>query len=237
MQAAGEDREMSAHPSCEAFLARYTEYADGRMEAREAARWRNHVERCARCARYDRVVRCGGEMLRSLSTETVSEDFEFGLRHRLQHVREEERERSYGSGASAAAALLVAGVLAAIAWSPLLRELGPRLRNGSSVMATEPADGEREADPGEAVPGNGFGDMAGDLESGIDVHRSVRPLLSPSYRGAPEIVWIETPGRAPTPLFLGIGESYVDRPGPFSPLVIAPPAFHLTSSVPTANTR
>lgn len=225
---------MSTDPSCEAFLARHTEYVDGRMVASEARRWSEHQARCHACAEYDRVVREGGELLRSLSTETVSEEFAFGLRHRLQHAREEERERVYGSGASAAAALLVAGVLAAIAWSPLVKELGPRLRAGSSAIAIDAAEDERDvADAGEEEVPEG---VVGGADA-IDIHRPVAPLLRRSDSGAPEIVWIEASGRAPTPLFLGAGDGYVDRPGPFSPLVIAPPAFHLTSSVRTASTR
>ncbi len=107
--------------TCQEFLARYSEYLDELLDPMEAARWHHHMGRCASCARYDRVVRQGLELVRDLPLLEPSPDFEPRLQHRLFHVRDEQAGE-HASGASAVVALAIAGMLAAIAWSPLLRQ-------------------------------------------------------------------------------------------------------------------
>lgn len=107
--------------TCQEFLARYSDYLDEMLDPVEAARMHHHLVGCASCARYDRVVRRGLELVRELPVVEPSPDFEPRLQHRLFHVRDEQAgERA--SGASAVVALAIAGMLAAIAWSPLLRQ-------------------------------------------------------------------------------------------------------------------
>ncbi|HEX7089375.1 MAG TPA: hypothetical protein VF192_04525 [Longimicrobiales bacterium] len=106
--------------TCQEFLARYSEYLDELVDPLEAARWRRHIEDCVACGRYDRVMRQGLELVRTLPRIEPSPDFAARLQHRLFHVRDEDvGERT--SGASAVVALAIAGMLAAVAWSPLLR--------------------------------------------------------------------------------------------------------------------
>ena len=107
--------------TCQEFLARYSEYLDELLDPMEAARVHHHLSRCASCARYDRVMRQGLELVRELPLVEPSPDFEPRLQHRLFHVRDEQADER-ASGASAVVALAIAGMLAAIAWSPLLRQ-------------------------------------------------------------------------------------------------------------------
>lgn len=225
-----EDRGIDASPSCDEFLAHHSEFVDGRMSAVDERRWRRHAGACASCAHYDEVVRRGGELLAGLESPALSDDFAFRLRHRLLHVKEEERERLLGSGASLAAALLVAGALAAVAWSPVVRELGGRLGARPAVATDAPADSG-------AVAARLSSPASPDPDWSVDVHRVVPPLLPTSLAEAPTVLWSARSGRDSGPLFVGPQSGYLDRPGMFSPLVISPPAYHLTSSVQSASAR
>jgi anti-sigma factor RsiW len=199
--------EAACRPSCDEFLTRYSDYVDGRMSAAQEAQWRQHVACCASCARYDRTARRAGELLGQLSTASVADDFEFRLRHRLVHMEEEERERTYASGTSVATAVLIAGMMAAVAWSPVLRRMAGRERPGVAVTApavTSPV----------AVEG-----------AGADLHR-VTPLLATSPNAA-------SPADGPqpdiAPLFTPTDIKPVTSPGLYSPLIIHPPAFRLAT--------
>lgn len=73
---------------------------------------------CASCARYDRVVRRGIDLVRELPDVQPSESFDIRLQHRLLHIRDADalaRPRATG-----AAALGIAAAIALLAWSPLL---------------------------------------------------------------------------------------------------------------------
>ena len=102
--------------NCRDFLARHTEYVDGVIDAEGAARMSAHARTCPRCARYDRIVRRGGALVRELPALTVSPDFEARMRHRLYHVRDELAERRpvaapvYVAVASVVLAIGAAGV-------------------------------------------------------------------------------------------------------------------------------
>ena len=97
--------------SCRDFLARHSEYVDGVIEAAAAERMAAHVRVCASCARYDRVVRRGGALLRELPGITLSSDFEARLRHRLYHERDGLSQRRAGA---ASVYVAVASVILAI---------------------------------------------------------------------------------------------------------------------------
>lgn len=107
--------------TCQEFLARYSEYLDERLEPLESALWRAHMNRCPSCARYDRVLRRGLALVRDLPEVEPSSDFGPRLQHRLYHVDDEPEMGHRASGASAVVSLAIAGVLAAIAWSPVIR--------------------------------------------------------------------------------------------------------------------
>ena len=49
------------HCDCERFIEEYSEYRDGVLTADQQAEFREHVETCPCCARYDRVLRAAGD--------------------------------------------------------------------------------------------------------------------------------------------------------------------------------
>lgn len=197
--------EVACRPTCDEFLFRYSDYADGRMSEVQASQWREHLVRCASCARYDRVAHRAGELLKQFSTASVADDFEFRLHHRLVHMEEEERERTYASGTSVTTAVLIAGMLAAVAWSPVLRRMAGGERPG--VAATSPAVTEPVAQRGS-----------------MDLHR-IAPLLARSPN-ATSPADLTQPDAAP---LFEPADMNAASPGLYSPLVIHPPAFRLAT--------
>lgn len=208
-------------PGCQEFLARHSEYVDGRMGSPTMARWQEHLAACPSCARYDRIVREGARRFRALDRATLSPDFDFRLRHRLLHVEEEERTRDTRSATTAAAAVLVAGVLAALAWSPFLRHPAP-----VAPAATETADAAATtAQAPAAAPLRVYGPDVASME----VHH-VTPLLPPIDLNDGNTALLGPPMLA-APLFAAPGSGYLVQPGSYSPLIVAPPGFRLTSTV------
>lgn len=107
---------------CEEFRRRHSEHLDGLLPAHEHSRWASHARSCLPCARYDRAVRRSCELARALPPLSMSEEFDSRLRHRIFHVRDEEHFTRRGSGSHVAVSLTVAGLMAVLAWTPLLRE-------------------------------------------------------------------------------------------------------------------
>jgi hypothetical protein len=102
---------------CDEVLAMHSDYLDGLLAAHEAARVQWHLSSCSSCARYDRVVRRGGELLRELPKVMPSDDFAERLQHRIFHLQDGEKLGAQRAGA--AATFAVASVIALLAWSPL----------------------------------------------------------------------------------------------------------------------
>jgi anti-sigma factor RsiW len=103
---------------CDDVVASHSDYLDGLLPAHEAARVQWHLASCASCARYDRVVRRGGELLRDLPAITPSDDFADRLQHRIYHLQDAAAVSGPRAG-GAAATFAVASVIALLAWSPL----------------------------------------------------------------------------------------------------------------------
>ncbi|HEY8468108.1 MAG TPA: hypothetical protein VIL18_00630 [Longimicrobiales bacterium] len=198
--------------TCQEFLARYSDYLDELVDPLEAVQWRRHIEECVACGRYDRVMRQGLELVRTLPRIEPSPDFAARLQHRLFHLRDEGvGERT--SGASAVVALAIAGMLAAVAWSPLLRPdrftievgeaparvpdraVGASPRQPFALPAAWPDT--RPAANETATPGAQW--QAWDL-----------PPLEPGADGLP---------------FDFVYSRFTDLPGPYSPLIVDPPDF------------
>lgn len=144
--------------NCTEFLARFSDYRDGRMESEERARARAHLRECASCSRYRRVVEQGVELLCSREPIPVPDDFRPRLTHRLYHVDDDESlgfDRS-SSGTSLAAALGMAVLLTAVAWSPVMRDAEPEVRL-PAIVVSQPS----RARPTLTVsPATFFGDRA-----------------------------------------------------------------------------
>lgn len=125
---------------CTKFLAGHSEYLDGVLAAEEAEGFSRHMEVCSSCARYHRVLVKGRELLRTLPPVEPSFDFYPRLQHRLYHVMD-EAPLEYGSrasGASTAAAVAIAVLMAVAAWSPLARREPPQVELPPIVVDEPP---------------------------------------------------------------------------------------------------
>ncbi len=104
---------------CNRFLQEYSDYRDGALSAEREAEFREHVNACPCCARYDRVLRAGSELLSSLPSEEPAEDFMPRLTHRLYNVDEGLTAMPAHQFAGAAALVGVAAVgILALFWLP-----------------------------------------------------------------------------------------------------------------------
>ncbi|MBI4545022.1 MAG: hypothetical protein HY703_07505 [Gemmatimonadetes bacterium] len=227
--------------TCDQFLARHSEYLDGLMDPLDGARWREHADDCAACGRYDSVVREGLRLVQSLPAVEASGDFEWRLRHRLLHLEDESWPPPRGSGGNSAVALVVAGVLAVIAWTPLLlREAVPLhiadLQRGG-VGLFFPALLDTGGAGGAPSPLSGWGTRVWDTPEESPVWRSGAAgraaesawdsrLFGPLWAG-------RTNGRPPAQpgdptssfFFPSLLTTSLSAPGPFSPLLVGPPPF------------
>lgn len=106
---------------CSHFLAGYSEYRDGLLDAERSESFRSHLERCDSCARYDRVVGGGVDLLLGRGEIEPSEDFARRLQGRLFSLEKEMEMQRSSSGASTAVTFAVALALGVAAWAPALR--------------------------------------------------------------------------------------------------------------------
>lgn len=102
---------------CEEFLQGYSTYLDGLVSDESRAAFETHVEACATCRQYDRVVRSGLELCKDLPDIHSSPDFIPRLKHRLYHVDDATRLGQRHVGSAALVAVASVGFLA-LAWLP-----------------------------------------------------------------------------------------------------------------------
>ena len=107
--------------NCSRFLQGYSDHRDGLLDAREAARFRSHLEHCPSCARYDRIVSGGVKVLARQGGIEPSDDFALRLKYRLLEMERASERESSGSGITTTVAVTVALALAIAAWAPTLR--------------------------------------------------------------------------------------------------------------------
>lgn len=204
--------------TCGEFLARHSDYLDEELGADGAAEMRQHMGGCARCARYDRVLRRGLELVRDLEPVLPTTDGYVALHEHLARTTPPPPETA-APRAPLAATIAVAGVVALVAWSALFRATGvPAMAAGESVFRG--SDGASEL-----VAGTGAELMAvtSPVLPGIDV---VTPLL-PAAR----------PGWRRSPATLAPASARVRLPGPYTPLVLQPPDFGDRPAVPPPSPR
>lgn len=109
--------------SCERFLAGYSAFRDDALPWEERVEMEVHLDECPSCARYDRVVSRGAQVLRELPELEVSDDFAARLQHRIYtEDLEAVRARNASRSATALATMGVAAAIAAAAWVPLVRQ-------------------------------------------------------------------------------------------------------------------
>lgn len=108
---------------CKTFLDRYSDYRDGVLDVEEYAAFDDHLAECGECARYDRVVAGGVQVLRGLPELEVSDDFMERLQHRLWHEQDDmaaarARRASRAPRRAAGVAVAAAASIAAVALVP-----------------------------------------------------------------------------------------------------------------------
>ena len=123
---------------CKTFLEQYSAYIDNDLSWAEREEMEAHADDCESCTHYDRVVRKGTAVFRSLPELEVSEDFGDRLRWRLyQEDFEQSRARRRAGPAPVVGTLAVVATVAFAAW-PLMRSHAPVGRL-PAVAATAPA--------------------------------------------------------------------------------------------------
>ncbi len=187
--------------TCEEFLARYSEYLDEELGAADAAEMRRHSAGCARCARYERVLRRGLALVRELEPVVPSRDSYLALHQHLARSTPAPPEVELPR-APLAATIAVAGVLALLAWSALFRATGvPANAAGEPVTRMPVPDGRMELVAPSPV-------LMGMTPRALPGVGAVAPLAPAARPG-----WIRAPG------------AFAAMPGPYTPLVLRPPEY------------
>ena len=125
---------------CRKFLAGYSEYRDGRLDTGGRSFFIGHMARCSTCRRYDRVIRRGVQVLREpveAATAPSLSMAEVRLRA-TAFERESLALGTVGSGVTLSAAVLVALLLAAVAWSPFFSGTTPEVQMPPVVAGAPP---------------------------------------------------------------------------------------------------
>lgn len=128
--------------TCQDCLATHSEYLDGVLPEEQRERVAVHLARCPACARYDRVLRRGLDLVRAMPELDASPDFEQRLQHGIFHVRDERPVRPRLSSTSGAALLAVAGLVSLVVWSPLTETAPPAFETVSAESLLNASDAE-----------------------------------------------------------------------------------------------
>ena len=109
--------------TCRDCIAQANDFIDDTLGPVERARHAAHIQRCAPCARYHRVLRNGLQLAHDVGEIQPSPGFSVRLESRLLSLDDERsrRERAVLSGATVAIA--VAGLIALAAWAPVWQEV------------------------------------------------------------------------------------------------------------------
>ena len=125
---------------CRKFLDGYSEYRDGRLATGDRSFFIGHLARCSSCRRYDRVIRRGVQVLRepveapAAATMSIAE-----VRFRATAFERESLALGHaGSGVTLSAAVVVALLLAAVAWSPFFSGTTPEVDMPPVVAGAPP---------------------------------------------------------------------------------------------------
>lgn len=129
---------------CETFLAEYSALRDDLVPEEMRVALEAHRNACPSCARYDRVIRNGTQLVRETPELDVSDDFMARLEGRMYEVDLERAAQASHAGAGAATVTLsVAALIAAAAWMPVVSLQAP---SAASRVAAE-----RDAVPSPAM--------------------------------------------------------------------------------------
>ncbi|MGD8868991.1 MAG: hypothetical protein PVI01_15285 [Gemmatimonadales bacterium] len=106
---------------CEEFLQNFSDFFDSEFEKHPPDEYKKHLECCARCGEYDRVVRGGLRLVRELDAPEPVPD----LMLRLQRSFLAQRDRSAVVGEYAKAAGVAGVAIAAVLFLAVNPILGP----------------------------------------------------------------------------------------------------------------
>ncbi len=170
---------------CLEFLARFSEYYDGQVDAAFHREMASHEAACPQCQKYARTLREGTGLLRSGADLDVPPDFRARLGHRLFHVDDGAALPGdpRGSAASALSLLAVACLLTLAAWAPSLT--GPPTVELPALVVAEPPPPSSTAPPGGSTFTGGLSLYpSGEFQDGIwgDAHALLFEYSSLSER-------------------------------------------------------
>lgn len=155
---------------CKDFLDGYSAYRDGLLDETERDAFRAHADSCDSCARYDRVVRKGTDVLRDLPTVEPPSDFLARLQHRIYHIEDGIPLSSTFRGGSAAVVAVAAVGLLALAWLPFAAQAPVEVELPTvAVDAPERPTARTTADARELVNPGPFVRPAAEVEEAAEV--------------------------------------------------------------------
>jgi hypothetical protein len=137
--------------NCSEFIAHFSEYYDGGDDGQRNASMEAHLEACASCRRYHRVVSRGGQMLRALPKPPVPTDFRGRLQHRIYHIEDGVvLARPVSSGTTGVTTLAMAVLVSLAAWTPTVTDSAPMVEVAPIVVQTPFAPVPAFAFPGSS---------------------------------------------------------------------------------------
>lgn len=151
---------------CRAFLDRYSDYRDGRLGDEERSFFAGHMAVCGPCRRYDHVIRKGVDALRKTPPGSPRRNLSVAEVRRLATAVERQSLAlgTAGSGVTLVAAVLVAVLMAAVAWSPFFSGHTPEVRLPPVVAgAPPPPVAAAFTPPGTVPPTELWRDEVGDI--------------------------------------------------------------------------
>ena len=172
--------------NCSEFIAHFTDYLDGSASSEDLRVMESHLAGCDSCRRYKAVLEHGASLLRSLPMAELREDFAPRLQHRLYHVHDERSlSDQVASGAPALAVLVIAVLLAAAAWAPLLLATAPVVELQPIVVDRAPP--RLPSRPGTViVTPNRRSDGTLDIDLWDDARLYEYSRLNSGYPGVPQ---------------------------------------------------
>ena len=132
--------------NCARFVELYSDFRDQNLDVESLVALDDHVRSCSSCARYDRVVRGGVDLLASSPQIEPSEDFYPRLQHRIFHIEDSRAALGRRASGASMATLGIAAALTIAAWVPSVRpdaQVGP----ASIAAVAEPASAYDAAYP------------------------------------------------------------------------------------------
>ena len=132
--------------NCARFVELYSDFRDQNLDVESLVALDDHVRSCISCARYDRVVRGGVELLSASPQIEPSADFFPRLQHRIFHLEDSRAALGRRASGASIATLGIAAALTVAAWVP---SFAPDAQVGPATVAAvaEPVPAQSAAYP------------------------------------------------------------------------------------------